>query len=491
LGSVILSATADAVLVTTISLALLTPPAAAQDLELVGIVRDFSSSHSDFGVPATLTGTGHHVANLDLVLGADGRPDFKGGGFEVGDEWLDGSSQPIAPHLFSTAGVTRIPVSSPTPPVGGMFDTWNSGMGAYGHPNVGPAPTFDVGGQMPPVVVPTWLEKLPNKGDLAFSGNTLLYDNIHCDKLDLGGTIQIDGDVRILCEGLLHMGTHTVIELLPGASLRIYLRAGSSSWNHAEVNINTGDPSRVVIYNMSTVDLMIHNHAEVYAQIISPDAALTLGNHGALFGTFAGKTINSDNQSDFHLDTAPKQDYCGAYLLDTAGTIAALGDGGIASADTFDEWYRDVLGTNLSCRYPIVLTDNGSGVYEYHDDEFYPIDSRLLGNEGDAHNNYFTYALEYRFTYKPCTGQFFSFEGTDDAWVFIGDVLAIDLGGIDAGTGQVVELDRLDLAPGQSYELSFFYANRSPHAPRFHVATNIEPNAGTTVTPMLGSEPHD
>ena len=69
-------------------------------------------------------------------------------------------------------------------------------------------------------------------------------------------------------------------------------RGGPSVCSSAfPVRHKKNDPGRVTFYNLSTTEIMIHNHAEVYATIISPYARLYLNNHGALFGTYAGQQV--------------------------------------------------------------------------------------------------------------------------------------------------------------------------------------------------------
>ena len=154
------------------------------------------------------------------------------------------------------------------------------------------------------------------------------------------------------------------------------------------------------------------------------------------------------------------------------GIAGAAGSGGITSAATFDEWFRSVLGSNLSGGHSITL-DRNAGVYEFLTDEFHPIEGVLMGNEGQLHNNFFTYEILAEFTYTGCSGQFVEFRGTDDAWLYIDDDLVLDLGGIEANVEQYIDLDRLGLVDGQTYQFNFFYAQRQPTQSVFRLRTNL------------------
>ena len=113
-------------------------------------------------------------------------------------------------------------------------------------------------------------------------------------------------------------------------------------------------------------------------------------------------------------------------------------------------------------------------MYEYLDNEFYPVDERLFGNQGDVHNNYFTYTIEAHFEYSACTGRFIEFMGADDAWIYIDGAMVIDLGGIAAATDQRIDLGRLDLIDGETYTLQLFFAHRADGGSRFNLRTNLE-----------------
>lgn len=159
----------------------------------------------------------------------------------------------------------------------------------------------------------------------------------------------------------------------------------------------------------------------------------------------------------------------------------------VTSRATFDEWYRDVDGVNLSA--PITLTlDNAltpdPSVFSFSSGAFFPADGRLFGNEGRARNFHFTVELHTRFTYQP--GQFFTFTGDDDLWVFIDDRLVIDLGGVHGALTGSVDLDDLGLTAGETYAFDLFFAERHTNQSTFRIDTSIEvvpPTATPTHTP--------
>jgi len=153
--------------------------------------------------------------------------------------------------------------------------------------------------------------------------------------------------------------------------------------------------------------------------------------------------------------------------------VGAPGAGAITSAATFDQWYTDVVGVNLSAPLSIPLTETapGSGIYGYSNSSFFPIDGMLFGNEGNAHNFHFTFESHSQFTYVP--GQTFSFTGDDDLWVYINDQLVIDLGGVHGAASGSVALDTLGLTPGATYDFDLFFAERHTTESNFAVQTSI------------------
>lgn len=169
---------------------------------------------------------------------------------------------------------------------------------------------------------------------------------------------------------------------------------------------------------------------------------------------------------------------------DALGEAGAAGSGGIQSAKTFSLWYRDVPGINMSMLHALRLARQEDGSYVFDDATdpdyetlggFFPIEDQLLGNPGgDPDRNFhFTYELHVEFVYHADNGQFLSFRGDDDMWVFLNRELVIDLGGVHWAKDQRLDLDRLGLADGDTCRMDLFYAERHRRDSRLRIALDV------------------
>jgi len=173
---------------------------------------------------------------------------------------------------------------------------------------------------------------------------------------------------------------------------------------------------------------------------------------------------------------------------DVEGSFGQAGTGGITSARTFAHWFRDVPVYNMSMPLTLTLYRQANGLYVFDDQMdagyielggFFPIDDQLFGNTPghgnphDQHNFHFSFEVHGQFQYDAAAGQSFKFEGTDSVWLYIDGHLVNDLIGVHASHDQYVDVDRLDLDDGESYQLDFFFAQRYEPQSHFRIETNL------------------
>lgn len=144
---------------------------------------------------------------------------------------------------------------------------------------------------------------------------------------------------------------------------------------------------------------------------------------------------------------------------------------------SFDQWYRDVPGVNQRELFVLPLTrPDGGDRFVYDNQEFFPLDGKLFGNEGNSHNYHFTYELHTEFAYEG--GEQFRFTGDDDLFVFINHKLAIDLGGVHGPQDATIDVDAqaaaLGLEKSKVYPLDFFFAERHTSQSTFRVETTLK-----------------
>ncbi len=170
------------------------------------------------------------------------------------------------------------------------------------------------------------------------------------------------------------------------------------------------------------------------------------------------------------------------YLPVATGAGVALTNRGI-SAESFRRWFAAVDGASVS--YPGILEmkyDAATSEFEFYQAEFYPLDSATSrqadGANRDGHNHLFTMSLAVPFTVLADGGETFEIEADDDTFVFVGDRLALDLGGVhDAMTakfviseegkvltavnGQDLAYSGVQLGAGETTVLRIFHADRN------------------------------
>jgi fibro-slime domain-containing protein len=156
---------------------------------------------------------------------------------------------------------------------------------------------------------------------------------------------------------------------------------------------------------------------------------------------------------------------------------AATGTPSTTGKANFDQWFHDAASVNQALELELQFVEqDGTGLFTYDNQAFFPIDDELLGNEGKLHNFHFTFELHTEFIYRG--GEQFTFIGDDDVFTFINGKKVADLGGVHASETAVVDLDAvatmLGLTPGGTYPLDFFFAERHMTESHFRMDTSLE-----------------
>ena len=209
---------------------------------------------------------------------------------------------------------------------------------------------------------------------------------------------------------------------------------------------------------------------------------------GAITLTGTVRDFNADGVN-FEGSLTSGPGYVGSILSGASPTLTALGSSVISNtgAGAFSNWYTNVAN---STPYSLTLneTSPGSGVYQYTNTNFYPIDGALLGNQGRAHNYHFTYAIASTFSYIQGAGQTFAFTGDDDVWVYFDKQLGIDLGGVHGALSQTVNLDTLMAGKTSGdYSFDFFFAERHTTQSNLLITTSLVLRDPPNAVPEPGS----
>jgi fibro-slime domain-containing protein len=144
----------------------------------------------------------------------------------------------------------------------------------------------------------------------------------------------------------------------------------------------------------------------------------------------------------------------------------------------------DTTFKNVPFADSLPFTHIGNGMYQYSNDNFFPLDNRGFGNEWNydrsingvtsTNNHNYSFTMQIQSTFTKVPGQTFYFSGDDDVWVFIGGKLVMDLGGVHQRTTASFLVDTISgLVTGNTYNLDFFYCERHSVEAHCQIITNL------------------
>ncbi len=178
------------------------------------------------------------------------------------------------------------------------------------------------------------------------------------------------------------------------------------------------------------------------------------------------KTISDDRGlvlPDLGADNLPVYAHAGATVT-------------VSGPTSFDQWYRDTPGVNMTFHQVLTLTESPPGTFGYSNQAFFPLDGMGWPETFYGHNFHFTTEIHATFVYRG--GEKFSFTGDDDVFVFVSGKLGLDLGGVHGAETASIDFDAsaaaLGITTGNTYHLDVFHAERHTVASDFAMATTID-----------------
>lgn len=143
----------------------------------------------------------------------------------------------------------------------------------------------------------------------------------------------------------------------------------------------------------------------------------------------------------------------------------------IQSPESFRDWFHNTPRVRF-VNHSVPLAQQPNNLYYYRNNSFFPLDGRGWKDTCNGHNYGYCFEAHTRFKYQG--GEVFKFTGDDDVWVYINDMLVIDLGSLHTALSQTVNLnDIAGLVRNTIYKFDFFYCERHTTESNMEITTSL------------------
>lgn len=111
-------------------------------------------------------------------------------------------------------------------------------------------------------------------------------------------------------DGNFVLSNQSRINLTDDGRLTLYVYGSLSMSNNTQVNINTGDPSRVRIVMMGSSNVDLSVSAEIVGSVFVPNSDITMSNQSAIYGGVFCRALDMSGDAAIHVDgkTVPIED---------------------------------------------------------------------------------------------------------------------------------------------------------------------------------------
>jgi choice-of-anchor A domain-containing protein len=161
--------------------------------------------------------------------------------------------------------------------------------------------------ELPPIVVPAWLQNMPSGGTINNSKTVSTsgkYDGINLNP-GKNKVLTIDKPVALYITGNIILGNSATVQIDPNGSLTLYAGGNIDFKNGSNLNVVTQNAKRFILYALnSCTSIRFFHGSSFYGAIYAPNAFVEFKNSGNVYGAVVAQSIDMKNSSLFEYDAA-------------------------------------------------------------------------------------------------------------------------------------------------------------------------------------------